>query len=47
MENKQTNVNRITAYNMKFMRRTAGYTKWNHKRNEDILDILKIKLLIR
>jgi len=35
-------VNRCTAREMKFMRRTAGYTKWDHKRNEVILDKLKI-----
>jgi hypothetical protein len=28
---------------MKFMRKTAGYTKWDHKRNEDILTELKIE----
>jgi hypothetical protein len=26
---------------MKFTRRSAGYTKWAHKSNEDILDKLK------
>jgi hypothetical protein len=30
---------------MKFMQCTAGYNKWDHKRN-DILDKLKIKLLL-
>jgi hypothetical protein len=28
---------------MKFVRRTASYTKWGHKRNEDILTELKTK----
>jgi hypothetical protein len=28
---------------MKFTRRTAGYNEWDHKRNEDISDKLKIK----
>jgi hypothetical protein len=28
---------------MEFMRRTAGYTKWDHERNEDILTELKIE----
>jgi hypothetical protein len=37
---------RLTACDMKFMRRTAGYTKWNHKRNEDILLELKIQPMI-
>jgi hypothetical protein len=31
---------------MKFVQGTAGYTKWDHKRNEDILDKLKIKPII-
>jgi len=38
-------INRITACEMKFMWRTAGYTKWDQKRNEDILDKLKIRPL--
>jgi hypothetical protein len=28
------------------MRRTAGYTKWAHKRNKDILDKLKIQPML-
>jgi hypothetical protein len=28
---------------MKFVRRTAGYSKWGQERNEAILDKLKIK----
>ena len=28
---------RITASEMRFMRHPGGYTKWDHKRNEDIL----------
>jgi hypothetical protein len=39
---KQGN-NRITAYEMKSMWRTVGYTKWDHKINQNILDKLKIK----
>jgi hypothetical protein len=27
---------------MRFLRRTAGYTRWDHKRNEDILTELQI-----
>ena len=34
---------RITASEMRFMRHTAGYTKWDHKRNEDILHELHIE----
>jgi hypothetical protein len=37
--------NGMTTCEMKFMRGTAraGYTKWDHKRNEDILDEIKVK----
>jgi hypothetical protein len=28
---------RLQAANMKFMRKTAGLTLWDHKRNEEIL----------
>jgi hypothetical protein len=31
---------------MKFMHIAAGYTKWDHKRNEDIVDEMKIKLMV-
>lgn len=34
---------RITAAEMRFMRRTAGYTRWDHKRNDEILQQLKIE----
>ena len=34
---------RITASEMRFMRQTAGYTKWDHKRKEDILHELHIE----
>ena len=34
---------KITASEMRFMRYTAGYTKWDHKRNEDILHELHIE----
>jgi hypothetical protein len=27
---------------MRFLRRNAGYTRWDHKRNEDILTELQI-----
>jgi hypothetical protein len=27
---------------MRFLRRTAGYTRWGHKRNEDILTELQM-----
>jgi hypothetical protein len=38
--------NRLTACKMKFTRRTLDYTKWDHKRNEDILTELKIEPMI-
>jgi hypothetical protein len=38
--------NRLTACEMKFMRRAAGYTKWNQKRKEDILTELKIEPMV-
>ena len=34
---RKVDENRITASEMKFMRRKAGYTKWDHQRNEGIL----------
>jgi hypothetical protein len=36
-------INRITASKMKFMQRSVGCTKWDLRRNGDILDKLKIK----
>jgi hypothetical protein len=30
---------------MCFLRRTAGYTRWDHKRNKDILTELQISLI--
>ena len=37
---------RITPSEMRFMRHTAGYTKWDHKRNEDILHELHIERVL-
>jgi len=37
---------RITANEMKFMRYTAGYTKWDHKHNEDVLEELQVEPVI-
>jgi len=31
---------------MKFVRKTADYTKWDHKRSKTNLDILKVKQMI-
>ena len=36
------NINRITASEMKFMRATAGYTRWDHKRYDDVLRELQL-----
>jgi hypothetical protein len=38
---RRTDEKRISA-EMHFLRRTAGYTRWDHKRNEDILTELQI-----
>jgi hypothetical protein len=35
--------NKITACEMKFMKRMAGYMKWDHKRNEGTLKELRIQ----
>jgi len=32
----------LTSIQMKFFRRTAGYTLFGHKRNEEILEDLKV-----
>jgi hypothetical protein len=37
---------RITACEIKFMRRTAGYTKWDLKMNEEVLKELKAELIL-
>jgi hypothetical protein len=37
---------RITACEMKFMRRTAGYTKWDLERNEEVLKELKMEPIL-
>ena len=39
--------NRITASEMKFMHWTAGYTKLNHQRNEDILQELGLETVLQ
>ena len=39
--------NRLTASEMKFMRRTAGYTKWDHQRNEYILQELGLEPILQ
>jgi len=39
---RKQNIDRTAAGDIKFMQRTAGYTTWDHKRNEDILDKAEI-----
>jgi hypothetical protein len=38
----RTDERRLISAEKRFMRRTAGYTSWDHKRNEDILTELQI-----
>jgi hypothetical protein len=33
---------RLQAAEIKFMRKTAGFTLWDHKRNEQVLKSLKV-----
>ncbi|KAJ4428270.1 hypothetical protein ANN_24287 [Periplaneta americana] len=42
---KQRDISRLRAAEMKYLRRTAGYTLLDHKRNEDILQELKMQPL--
>jgi hypothetical protein len=39
---RKNDESRITACEMKFMRRTAGCTKWDLKRNKEVLKELKV-----
>jgi hypothetical protein len=39
---RKSDESRITALEMKFMRPTAGYTKWDLKSNEEMLKELKV-----
>jgi hypothetical protein len=38
----RTDERRLRSAEMCFLRRSAGYTGWDHKRNEDILTELQI-----
>jgi hypothetical protein len=40
---RKSDENGITACEMKFMRRTAGYTKWDLKSNEEVLKERKVE----
>jgi hypothetical protein len=42
---RRTDERRLISAEMCFLRRTAGYTHWDHKRNEDILTELQISQL--
>jgi hypothetical protein len=42
MDNKRTDERRLISAEMRFLRSTAGYTRWDHKRNEDILTELQM-----
>ncbi|KAJ4437888.1 hypothetical protein ANN_13827 [Periplaneta americana] len=45
---KNKDVSRLTANEMRFMRRaTAGYTRWDHKKNEDIMQELQIEPIMQ
>jgi hypothetical protein len=37
---------RITGCDMTFMQRTAGYTKWDLKRNEGVLKEVKVEPIL-
>jgi hypothetical protein len=39
---RRTDERRLISAEMCFLRRTAGYTRWDHKSNEDILTELQI-----
>jgi hypothetical protein len=42
---RRTDERRLISAEMRFLRRTAGDTRWDHKRNEDILTELQISLI--
>jgi hypothetical protein len=43
---RKSDESRITACEMKFMRRTAGYTKGDLKRNEEVLKELRVEPIL-
>jgi hypothetical protein len=43
---RKTYESRITACKMKFMHRTPRYTKWDMKRNEEVLKELKVEPIL-
>jgi hypothetical protein len=40
---QQKDKKRLASIEMKFFRRTAGYTLFDHKNNEEILEELKVE----
>jgi hypothetical protein len=46
MDYTKSDESRITACKMKFMRRTAGYTKWDLKRNKEVLKELQVEPIL-
>jgi hypothetical protein len=40
---RKTDENRLQVAEMKFMKKTAGFTLWDHKRTEEILKNLKVE----
>lgn len=47
LDHKTRDSSRITAAQMKFVRRSAGVTKWNLKRKDDILKELTTKPILQ
>jgi hypothetical protein len=43
---RKSDESRITACEMKFIRRTAGHTKWDVKRNEEVLKEVKVESIL-
>jgi hypothetical protein len=39
---RRTDEKRLISAQIRFLRRTAGYTRWDHKRNEDTLTELQM-----
>jgi hypothetical protein len=39
---RRTDERKLISAEMRFLMRTAGYTRWDHKRNEDILTELQV-----
>jgi hypothetical protein len=39
---RRSDKTRLISVEIRFLRRTVGYSRWDHKRSEDILTELKI-----